>query len=71
MEADAHREEGAAVEEAAFDTLLFKDGSRYTGTLRTLPGEQLQPDGVGTCTWADGERAPERPTCTRTLCTHC
>eukprot|EP00199_Chlamydomonas_sp_CCMP681_P004155 CAMPEP_0119115256 /NCGR_PEP_ID=MMETSP1180-20130426/50338_1 /TAXON_ID=3052 ORGANISM="Chlamydomonas cf sp, Strain CCMP681" /NCGR_SAMPLE_ID=MMETSP1180 /ASSEMBLY_ACC=CAM_ASM_000741 /LENGTH=78 /DNA_ID=CAMNT_0007104143 /DNA_START=28 /DNA_END=260 /DNA_ORIENTATION=+ len=35
--------------EVTYDTLTFDDSSCYTGTLRVG-----MPDGLGTCTWADG-----------------
>ncbi len=36
-------------EAATYETILFEDGSQYTGTLRAG-----LPDGLGTCTWTDG-----------------
>lgn len=33
------------------DTIVFNDGSKYSGTLKNGV-----PDGLGTCTWKDGNK---------------
>lgn len=33
------------------DTIVFNDGSKYTGTLKNGV-----PDGLGSCTWVDGNQ---------------
>ncbi|KAJ9521064.1 hypothetical protein QJQ45_022785 [Haematococcus lacustris] len=38
-------------QEVTYDTVLFDDGSVYTGTLKGGV-----PDGLGTCTWKDGNQ---------------
>ncbi len=48
---DAGAAGGAQDAGAHYDTIVFDDGSMYTGTVRAG-----LPDGLGTCAWKDGNR---------------